>query len=395
MMRAWLLLLVGVGLNGALAAPEGAADAQSVHKRTPTRADSELKQGSYRQAAQSFRAEIAQNPDSVPSHLGLGRALTRLGRCDLAMAEFWPYVGMKAFSSDVAMAASVCSGRLGYVEDAILFSQLAVERNPANTVAMTNLVLSLDTAGRTAELDALLDELAATRGDRDASFYARLVLALRRGDLDEFDILAREWPTDRETRLTLLGLVGQSWLDSDDPNEVTRVMRAIKRVRRPGLARFVNAEGARRQGEIAKAADILEGRNLKLNQTNDSDAIRVRVLADEGDFDGARAILDSYDLGTDADLVASAWYLAWHEEDTAEMARLRDLYLTVRVSPLRNLYKLIPVVWRLDYVPGQPLPRPPSAATLRAAAAVAEHRTTANAPPGAPPPGVRPGAVKR
>jgi tetratricopeptide (TPR) repeat protein len=374
MKRPALLALVSVlalsafEAQSALAGPDDGSEGAS-RKRMPTVADGMLKQGSYRQAVEAYKLEIAKNAESVPSHLGLGRALTRLGRCDVAMEEFWPYVGMKAFSSDVALAAAVCAGRLGFGEDALMFSQMAVDRNPNNAPAMTNLALTLDTAGRYEELDALLAELSTVRDDRDASYYARTVLALRSGDITEFDIIADAWPTTGETVMTLAALRGQSWLDLDDPIQTGRVMRKIKRLRRPGLARMVSTEGVRREGEFAQAKDMLEDRNLRTNDSSDSDAIRVRVLADQGDFTAAHAILDGYEVGIDADLVASAWYLAWHERDVPQMRSMRDLYLTVRVSPLRNLYKLIPIIWRLDYIPGDPMPAPPDPAVLRKAAA--------------------------
>ena len=372
----WLTLLVlsVFGLHNALAGPAGGSGEGAeggMRKRMPSVADGMLKQGSYRQAVEAYRLEIEKNAESVPSHLGLGRALTRLGRCDLALAEFWPYVGMKAFSSDVALAAAVCSGRLGFIEDALMFSEIAVDRNPKNAAAMTNLALTLDTAGRYEQLDALLAELSTIRDDRDSSYYARTVLALRSGNIEEFDVLANEWPTTGETVMTLAALRGQSWLDLDDPLEVGRVLRKIKRLRRPGLARMVSAEAVRREGDTASASDLLEARNLRFNDSSDSDAIRVRVLADEGDFAAAHQILEGYEIGIDADLVASAWYLAWHERDVPQMRAMRDLYLTVRVSPLRNLYKLIPITWRLDYIPGDPMPAPPEPAALRKAAAEA------------------------
>lgn len=354
-------------------AEQGVADGEA-HRRLPGLGDGFFKQGNYRQAAEAFRKEIAANPESVPAHLGLGRAFTRLGRCDVALREFWPYVGMKAFGAEVALAAAVCSGRLGFADDAVMFSQMAVDRDPTNTSALTNLVLALDANGQFDDLEALLDQLAVARDDRDSSFYAKAVLALRRGDLTEFDIVVREWPTDRNTVRNLWGLEGQSWLDLDDPLEVSRVMRGIKRIRRPGLARMVNAEAVRREGETWQALDILEGRALKSNETTDSDAIRVRVLADQGDFDGAEELLSSYVVENDADLTASAWYVAWHRRDRAAMRKWRDAYLVVRVSPLRNLYKLIPINWRLDHRPGDPMPLPPDPSGLRAAAAAAREK---------------------
>ncbi len=395
-LHALLLLLVSAALAGPGPTPPGLrphgakptapggagspADDGKEHQRVAGAGEAFFQQGNYREAAEAFRKEIAANPDSVAAHLGLGRAFTRLGRCDVAMREFWPYVGMKAFTAEVALAAGVCSGRLGLTDDAVMFSQLAVDQSPRNTSALTNLVLSLDADGQEANLDHLLDELAVARDDRDASFYARAVLALRRGDLAEFDLVAREWPTDRDTIRNLWGLEGQSWLDLDDPVEVSRVMRGIRRPRRPGLARMVNAEAVRREGETWQAMDIIEGRALRNTETNDTDAIRVRILADQGDFDGANQILASYALETDADLVASAWYVAWHEKDVAAMRKWRDIYKTVRVSPLRNLYKLIPITWRVDYVPGNPMPMPPDADELRADAAAAKLRAEQQGP---------------
>ena len=103
-----LPLLLGLALTPSVLAqkapraPPAAAPTPAdgeAHRRIQGAGEASFKQGNYRQAAEAFRKELAENPDSVPAHLGLGRALSRLGRCDKALVEFWPYVGMKAFSS--------------------------------------------------------------------------------------------------------------------------------------------------------------------------------------------------------------------------------------------------------------------------------------------------------
>lgn len=342
-------------------------------RRTASAGDLFMQQGQPRQAIAAYEAELKKS-DTPPAHVGLGRAYARVGRCEPALEHFWPYLGMKAFTSEAATAAATCAARLGLHDDALIFAEYASERKEDNAAAHTTYILSLDSQGRADLVERELGVLASSKPDRDASFYARSVIALRRGDIADFDILMREWPTTQEQLRNRWGLIALSWLDVDDPFAAANYLTSLKRIRRTTTVRVINGEALRREGETWQAWDVFEGRFMVNEDSLDGDAVKARILADQGDLAAAEAILDGYFIGSDPDLIASAWYLAWHRRDTAAMREWRDLYVESRVSPLRNLYKLIPLPWRLGHVPGQAMPAPPDPESLRAQAAAAKAR---------------------
>lgn len=335
---------VGPGTKPFRRAPGGEAQNEDGGgPRQPSLADAFLAQGNYRQAIVAFRKEVAADPERVQPHIGLGKALGRLGSCDAALDELWPYAGLRAFGADAAVVASMCSSRLGFDDDALSFARMAVEINPEDARALTTLVLELDTQGLLEEREAWLGRLQVLRDDRDASQYARAVIAIRQGDLDEFDRIAFFWSEDRDTRGDLARLEAQTWLDVDDPGEVVDAVRKIRRLRRGKLAAWLRAEATRRLGRLDEAEELLEGRTIRRTQGLDTDAIRARVKIDAGDLPGARALLAAYSDSDDPELVATRWYLAHRTGDSAGEMREAAIYARVRVSPLRRLEHLVPI----------------------------------------------------
>lgn len=323
------------------------SDAEGVpDRRQASMADAFLAQGNYRQAIQAYRQEIEADPERVRPHIGLGKALGRLGNCSAALDELWPYVGQRAFGADAAVVASMCSSRLGFEDDALAFARMAAEINPEDPRAVTTLILELDTQGLLEERDNWLGRLQVVRDDRDASQYARAVLAIRRGDIDEFDALAFFWTEDRASRADLARLEAQTWLDLDDPGEVVDSLRKIKRIRRGKFAGWLRAEATRRLGRADEAAELLDSKLLRRTEGLDTDAVRIRVKIDLGDLAGARALLDPYSASDDPEMVATRWYLARATGDRRGMARAAEAYERVRVSPLRRLEHLIPIPQR-------------------------------------------------
>lgn len=304
--------------------------------------ESHLRQGNYLLAVRAFREDLELDPESVPAHVGLGKAYGRMGKCADALNEFWPHVGLPAFGAEAASIAATCANRLGDIEEALFFAEMAYEIRPEDPKYVTSYLLLLDEAGRLDEVDDLLGWLAALRDERDASLYAQAVLAIRRGDLDTFDYLAFVWPEDRRVRTDLARLEAQTWLDLDDPWEVVDSVRKIKRLRRGQYATWLRAEATRRMGLADEAASYLDSRSLKRSQSLSVDAVRARVLADQGDLAGAEEVLGGYGDALDPDLVASRWYLAWRRGDQAAMAREAVSYEHVRLSPLRDLEQLVP-----------------------------------------------------
>lgn len=319
---------------------------RATDRRQASMADAFLAQGNYRQAIQAYRQEIEADPERVQPHIGLGKALGRLGNCSEALDELWPYAGQRAFGADAAVVASMCSSRLGFEDDALSFARMAAEINPEDPRAVTTLILELDTQGLLEERDDWLGRLQVVRDDRDASQYARAVLAIRRGDIDEFDAIAFFWTDDRASRADLARLEAQTWLDLDDPGEVVDSVRKIKRLRRGKFAGWLRAEATRRLGRADEAADLLDSKVLKRTEGVDTDAVRIRVKIDQGDLKGARALLEPYSASDDPEMVATRWYLARVTGDQRGMARAAETYERVRVSPLRRLEHLVPIPQR-------------------------------------------------
>ncbi len=375
--RPWLMVLVGIGLLGAVVAearepaptaekgekkkkfrrPGGAATpdpdgggTEKTGRRVGGMGESFLKQGNFRASASAFRDEITKNPDAIAAHVGLGKALARLGRCDEALSELWPYVGTKPFGDEPAILASVCSGRLGLVDDARYFAQIAAEWDPENPRALTQYALALDDAGDHYASDKVLAQLEVLPGPKDASLYAKAVLALRSGDIDTFDQLTFFWQDDRASQRDLSRLEAQSWLDLGNPIEVVASIRQIKRVQRGRFSTWLRAEAVRRLGEPEEALELLNTRQAKLAEGSDSDAVRARVLVDTSDLEGAAALLAPYVGDVDPEIIASEWYLARARGDRTAMRDYATMYRREQSSPIRKLSSVVPWV---DY----PVPR--------------------------------------
>lgn len=301
-----------------------------------------LKQGSPRAAADSYEKQLANNPDAPALHVGLGRAYAKMGRCAEALDHFWPYIGTRPFGGDAALAASTCSSRLGLLDDAIYFDHLALDGKPSSARAWTSLALDLDSLGDTVARDEALEELMLLQKDRDASQYARAVLALRSGDLDTLDLVLNAWEAQEGASLDIRRLQAQAWLDQGNPMLALRTLEGARRLNNGQQVRHIRAEANRRMGYVDDAAAFLEDRAQSVLEGVDSDAVRVRVLVDQGDLAGANTILAEYEGELGAELLASRWYLARAEGRMDALPALEADYNVERASPLRELELLVP-----------------------------------------------------
>ena len=311
--------------------------------RGPSLADSFLRQGSYRAAVAAFTKELSKNPDAPASHVGLGRALARVGRCGEALDHFWPYVDSKPFGEEAALAASVCSSRLGLYVDALMFDRLGLDLDAENVRLLTQYALDLDTVGDMVMRDDALERLLLAKPDRDASGYARAVIALRRGDIDTLDEVLTTRTGEDTARAERIRLEAQSWLDLGDPQEAITVAGPLK-LRQMGVQiREIRAEAYRRLGEAERALEMMEGRNGKHLNGGDDDAFRARVAVDLGDLATAAERLADHRSTSDPELLASLWYVARAKGDQAAMTTYAARYHEVESSSLRTLEQLIPL----------------------------------------------------
>lgn len=307
-----------------------------------------LQYGGFRAASNSFRKQLEKQPDSAAAHVGLGKALARMGMCAEALEHFAPYVGTVPFTMEVALSASTCANRLGLLWDAIYYDQIAIDLNPDSIRALTSLALNLSAAGDEIGAEEVLERLLLLREDRDASAYARASLALRAGNLDEFDIVIATWEREDRPALDFRRLQAQAWLDLDNPLGVEQVLGHVARMRGGDQVRFLRAEAQRRLGYSDEATLHLASRPQSVLEGVDSDAVRVRIHADEGEFTKAHELLAQYDGLSDPDILASAWYLAAAEGHRAELPALEAAYERSQASPLRQLSHLVPWTARKD-----------------------------------------------
>ena len=301
-----------------------------------------LRGGSARAQVISWRMEVKEKPDSADAHVGLGKALAELGECEEALDHLWPYMGTAPFGREAALSASSCSARLGLLQDAILFDRFALDLAPDDIRAQTMLVMHLDMKGDTVGVEEVLFDLE-TSGSKggDPSIYARALLALRHGDVDEFDVCVAMWERAGWENKQLWRLDMQLWLDLDDPQRALEGIGPVQR--RRGGGRHYIAEAHRRLGETSAALGLLENNSLRVSEGATVDAILARIYVDMGEEAKALELLDNYPEDSDADIVASRWYLALKRGETDHVAAYAKLWSRLNVNRLRRLDLLLPL----------------------------------------------------
>lgn len=301
-----------------------------------------LKTGSAQAQIIAWRQEIQANPDSEEAHISLGKALTKQGDCTAALDELWAWSDAPSFAQQGATSAALCSARLGLYTDALAFDRMALEADPESVHAYTLLALHADRLGDQAQVDEALDALGAlgTKGG-DPTLYTRAVLALRSGDLNEFDIDCALWVRSGWDARELMRLEAQLWMDLDDPQSAMNIVSGKLLSIQDGRHIFLEAQ--RRLGEAGTVFSLLDNQKFRVLNGVGPDALRIRTRADLGEFEEAHHLLQDYGNSTDPDIVSAGWYLARAEGNKDEMQRLSQIWDQVRESPLRHLEQLIPV----------------------------------------------------
>lgn len=338
-----LLLALCAPVVDAAPVPAGAAGGHPSPEKRRQIGMSMLKGGHDKAAAGSFRKQLAENPNSVAAHIGLGRALTRQGRCDEALDHLLPFVGTIPFGVEASLAAAVCSRRLGWLEDALWFDHLGADLDPLHARVLTNLALDLDTWGDRLGAEEVIDRLDVSKGDRDPALYVRAVLAIRAGDIDEFDVLSTRWEGAGRKRTELRVLRALTWLDMDDPQSALAELEQNRTIQKNEAELTELAEALRRLGEPDQALHRLDRREIAAEDGLAVAAVRARTLVDLGELAGADAALATWEGALDADVLSARWYIARARGDAEAMAAHAAAYRDVQESPLRVLEHLIPL----------------------------------------------------
>ncbi|MBM4393764.1 MAG: hypothetical protein FJ090_21780 [Deltaproteobacteria bacterium] len=299
--------------------------------------------GRVRSAAAQYKKRTESDPQSVAAWVGWAVAQTRLGRCEEALEKFWPYTHTRPFKPSAALAASRCAARLGYVDDALYFDMLALERAPGNLRVLNALAIDLHQAGDHAGADEVIERLLVIDRDKDSSMFAEAAIALREGRIDDFDALCALWEREGRASDELLRLKAYSWLDLDDPVGASEALRAEFKVERGIEARLLAAEIERRLGNLDNADEEFQRKYRTKLVGFEADVLRSRVRVDQGRLDEARELLAPHADAIDEDVVASRWYLARAEGDAVAMAEMEARWPAARLSPLRELGHLVPI----------------------------------------------------
>ncbi len=342
-MRLLLLGLLFSGLALAADGPEGKAAKAGRKRGGAPVGDMLLDAGRTRAAAGQFKKRVQADPDSVAGWVGWAMAQARLGRCEDALEKFWPYTHTRPFKTTAALMASRCSARLGFVDDALHFDMLALQRNPGNLKALNALALDLHQAGDLAGAAEVVDRLLVIDSKKDSSLFAEAAIALREGRLDDFDAIVAVWEREGRPVDELMRLRAYSWLDLDDPAQALREITRVFKLDRGLEARLLLSETNRRLG-YTDTADLEYERPYRTKLVGfEADVLRVRVRVDQGRLDEASELLAPHVDAIDEDVVASRWYLARALGDAAGLARAEADWAGVRLSPLRELGQLVPV----------------------------------------------------
>lgn len=345
-MTRWLLLVAVLASSALAADGEGRPGKEGKAGRKRGGApmgDMLLNSGRTRAAAGQFRKRVQADPDSVAGWVGWAMAQARLGRCEEALDKFWPYTHTRPFKTSAAMLASRCSARLGFVDDALHFDMLALERNPGNLRALNALALDLHQAGDRAGAAEVLDRLLVIDRDKDSSLFAEAAIALREGRIDDFDAACLLWEREGRSAEELMRLRAYSWLDLDDPAQALREITRVFKLDRGLEARLLMAETNRRLG-YTDTADTEFERPYRTKLVGfEADVLRARVRVDQGRLDEAQALLAPHAEAIDEDVVATRWYVARALGNAEEVARAEADWPAVRLSPLRELAQLVPI----------------------------------------------------
>lgn len=308
------------------------------------RANLLLARGMYRLAAEAYREAVAAEPDSAIAHIGLGTSYARNGNCADALPEFRDWSEARNFGPRVALLAAHCADRQGDPELALEYSLVAWEGKRSSRTALARLALDADRAGDPLMAEVATEYLWYVNPEQDESLYVGAAIALRRGDTTEFDIVDALWRREGRSDEEMNRLRARSWLDVGDPVQAyEELRRGGSKLKRGADSRVLMAETLRRLGLIADAERSLANKLMGSIDGADADAVKARMLVDQGRLGEARELLSGYTMEMGEDVVASRWYLARAEGNTAEMEREAAVFGEVRNSPSRALEQYIPL----------------------------------------------------
>ncbi|MEC7240691.1 MAG: tetratricopeptide repeat protein [Myxococcota bacterium] len=340
-----LLLVLSDSLAQGQEAPRGPSQIR-LPSKTQLVGERAIESGSYERAAEIFEEGLARKPRSKRFLAGLVRARALLNDCEEAEKLLLPQQHTRVANRDVLEALSACFARSGAYTDAVYWQTERVLLAPPTVAAFSTLAsYHLGEGDRFAAREAF-DRALELDPLHSSVFVLKLQIALGKGLVEEADRLLDEWDRVEPERSQMNWyLRARLALDVGD---FEGAMRDSERSVVMGIqfspVRVLRAEMYRRMGLLSnanEAANTIAKVNVGVVGM---DSVRVRILADQGEFVEARETLGRLQQNAPlrADVVASAWYLAHKEGNQEEMQMREQMYAMVQSNPNRSLQRLIP-----------------------------------------------------
>ena len=344
----WVIMLLFV--SGSIAegqAPPRMPGQLRLPSKTQVVGERAIDAGSYEVAVKAFEEGLDRKPRSKRFLSGLIRAKAHLNHCEEAEELLLTQQHTRVANREVLEALSACFARTGAYTDAVYWQQERVLLAPPTVEAYASLAsFYLGQGDRFAAREAF--DRAVELDPFDASVFAlKLQIAIGKGFVDEADRLFEEWERSEPNRSQMNWyLRARLALDVGD---IEGAMEHSEKSVLMGLqfspVRVLRAEMYRRLGLLSNANEAVNTIAKKNVGVVGMDSVRVRILADEGNFRKAEEALARLEKSAPlrADVVASAWYLAHEMGDEEEMRLLEQLYSLVQSNPYRSLQRLIPI----------------------------------------------------
>lgn len=304
------------------------------------------KQGWPLVAANLFEEVLSSKPNSGRARIGLAGSLVAVGRYDEALALVEGLRQRRSWGAEAAMVEAEALMRLGRLSEARAAYEEAAWFEPSRTQAVVGIALAAAALGDLEAAEEALEELVVMPRGVMYSAATQVRIALEQGlPSFEADLASLERVQERLYAPQRGILDAIRWLDLDDPFAADQVLREVigKNLQDVQVATW-RAETLRRLGDPTAAAGALNRPAVRDQaHTPLANAVRVRILVDQGDLPGARELLGHLTHPADAEAVASRWYLARALGDEAEAARLAETWRLLVSARDRKLEQLIPL----------------------------------------------------
>jgi tetratricopeptide (TPR) repeat protein len=304
-----------------------------------------LAKGQPEKALSIYGAALKKRPRSKKMVVGLIRANVALSRCENALALLLPYRRTRVVNGQVLEGLSACFSRLGDSVEATYWAEERVLLAPPTVAAYASLSGYRRSAGDWSGAIQALEKAEDLDPLAEAVLSTKLQVAVSQGDVFLAEFLFQQLEEQIGSRSLLNWFMrAKLALDLGDFKETLAASAKCLEINRQfAPARAIRAEVFRRLGQVDVAEASLAGVDVNSIGVGGLQAIQVRLLADQGLYSDAHALVTvlQSSLPVRPDVVASRWYLAQVEGDRQEADRLRAMYELVQYNPHRHLKNLL------------------------------------------------------